>query len=164
MKYAEYLKVLPIQAPVDIVAVATASGYVDVSNAVGPIEIAVQFGAVASTDSTGGVVVTIEASTAGSSNATETAIAFKYRLSAAVATDTMGAITDATSAGATVGQGDDNKVLLCYVKPEQLAGVGADFKYLRIVETPTAEVTSTLVGAVVRFTDRYAGNAIPSST
>jgi hypothetical protein len=53
---------------------------------------------------------------------------------------------------------------LCYVKPEQLAALGADFKYLRAVETPTAEVTSTLVGAVVRFNDRYAGNSIPSSS
>ena len=164
MKYAENVKILPIQAPVDIVAAATATGYVHVSEALDPIEIEVLFGAIASTDSTGEVVVTVEASTAASSNATETAIAFKYRLSAAVATDTMGAITDAAAAGVAVANTSDSTLLLIYVQPEQLAALGADFQYLRVVETPTAEITSTLVGAVARYRPRYMGNSIPSAT
>lgn len=163
-KYAENMKVLPLQAPVDIVATATATKYIDVGNAVGPIELAVQFGAITSTDTAGGCTVTIEASTASSSNATESAIAFRYRLSAAVDTDTMGAITAATATGVRVLEATDNVVLLCYVEPEQLAAAGADFKYLRVVETPSAEVTATLVGAVARFPARYAGNSMPAST
>lgn len=164
MSFAQSTKVLPILAPADIVATATATQYVDVGKAVGPIEIAVQFGNVASTDSTGEVVVTIEASTAGASNASEQAIAFKYRLSAAVATDNMGAITDATASGAAVGQASDNTLLLCYVNPDQLAALGADFNWLRAVVTPTSEITATVVGAVARFTPRYAQNAIASDT
>lgn len=163
INFAESFKVLPILAPADIVATATATQYLDLKYAEGLVEIAVQFGNVASTDSTGEVVVTIEASTAGSSNATEGAIAFNYRLSAAVATDTMGAITAATVSGASVGQGDDNKVLLCYVDPSAVAGT-ADRRYIRAVITPTAEVTATLVSAVARFVPRYAGNSIPAST
>lgn len=163
--YNENVKVLPLLAPQDIVATATASGYIRVSEAAGTIELSVPFGNVASTDSTGEVVVTVEASTAGTSNATETAIAFKYRLSAAVATDTMGATTAATSAGVAVGQADDNKLLTIFVEPDQLAAVGADFQYLRAVITPTSEITATVIGGVqARYRSRYAGASIPSST
>lgn len=167
MKYAfaETVKYLPLLAPSDIAANATASQYMNVQDAAGIIELAIPFGNIASTDDTGGVTVTVEASTAGSSNATEQAIAFKYRLSAAVATDLMGAITSATSAGAVVDEGDDNKTLLVYVDPSTLAALGNDYKYIRAVLTPTAEVTATLQGGVhARFVPRYAGNAIPSST
>jgi hypothetical protein len=163
--YLENKKELNLLAPQDIVATATPSAYVNVANAVGTIEFQIPFGAIASTDSTGGVTVTIEASTAGSSNATEQAIAFKYRLSAAVATDTMGAITDATTAGAVVGNATDNVTLFCFVNPAALAALGADLNWLRVVVTPTAEITSTIVGGVhCSFVPRYAQNSIPSST
>lgn len=163
--YLENEKVLNLLAPQDIVATATASAYINVKNAAGTIEIDVPFGNVASTDSTGEVVVTVEASTAGSSNATEQPIPFRYRKSAAVATDSMGAITEATTSGAAVGQADDNKILHIFVEPDALAALGADLNWLRVVITPTAEITVTIIGGVIaRFVPRYAGNAIPSST
>ena len=163
--YAEERKELNLLAPQDIVATATASAYIDVGDAAGTIEFQIPFGAIASTDSTGEVVVTLEASTAGSSNATETAIAFRYRLSAAVATDTMGALTAATSAGVAVINTSDNCTLFCYVEPSVLAATGADFQWLRAVITPTAEITSTIVGGVhCSYRSRYAGASIPSST
>lgn len=163
--YNENRKELNLLAPQDIVATATASAYVNVKHAAGTIEFQIPFGNIASTDSTGEVVVTIEASTAGSSNATESAIAFKYRLSAAVATDTMGALTSATSSGVAVGNASDNCTLFCFVEPDQLAALGADFSYLRAVITPTAEITATVVGGVhCSFVPRYAGASIPSST
>jgi hypothetical protein len=163
--YLENKKELNLLTPSDIVATATASAYVDVSNAVGTIEFQIPFGAIASTDSTGEVVVTIEASTAASSNATEDAIAFKYRLSAAVATDTMGAITDAADTGVAVLNTSDNCTLFAFVEPAKLAALGADFKFLRVVITPTAEITSTIHGGVhCSFVPRYAQNSIPSST
>lgn len=163
--YSENVKFLPLLAPQDIVATATASQYVDVGDAAGTIEFTIPFGNVASTDSTGEVVVTLEASTAGSSNATEQAIAFRYRLSAAVATDSLGATTSATVSGAAVGQGDDNKTLLCYVEPAALAALGADIQWLRAVITPTSEITATVIGGVqVRYRSRFAGASIPSST
>lgn len=163
-RYNENEKVLPILAVQDIAATATATSYVNVKNAVGPIELVFHFGAITSTDSTGEAVVTIEASTAGSSNATEQAIAFKYRKSAAVDTDSMGAITDATTVGAAMVSTDDNFVLSVFVDPNALAALGADFNFLRGVITPTTDVTATLVGVSARFTPSYAGNAIPSAT
>jgi proline racemase len=163
--YLENCKELNLLAPQDIAAVATQSAYIDVGDAAGTIEFQIPFGAITSTDTTGGVVVTLEASTAGSSNATEQAISFRYRKSAAVATDTMGAITDATTTGVEILNAVDNITLFCFVEPAALAALGADFQWLRAVITPTAEVTVTLVGGVhVMFHARYAGNAIPSST
>lgn len=163
--YNENKKELNLLAPQDIVATATASAYINVTEAAGTIEFQIPFGTIASTDSTGEVVVTLEASTAGSSNATESAIAFKYRLSAAVATDTMGTLTAATSAGVAVVNTSDNCTLFCFVEPSQLAALGADYMYLRAVITPTAEITSTILGGVhCSFRARHAGASIPAST
>ena len=154
---------LPILAPADIVATATASQYVKIANVgTGQLEIAVAFGAIASTDSTGEVVVTIEANDANdtsSSDNNEGAIAFSYRLSAAVGTDNLGAVTAATSAGVAVSNATDNVTLFCYVDPAVAAK-----KYVRAVITPTSEITSTVVGATARFVPRYAQNDTPQST
>lgn len=163
IRYAEGLKILPILAPADIVATATATQYIDLK-LVNWATLFVQFGAVTSTDSTGAAVVSLQASTAGTSNATELSVAFPYRLSAAVATDTMGALATATTDGASVGQADDNKVLVVDVDPAVIAALGADYRYVRLVVTPTAEVTSTIVSAVAVLEHRFPGNSIPSST
>lgn len=163
--YHENTKVLPLLAPQDIVATATASQYIDVGDAAGTIEFSIPFGNVASTDSTGEVVVTLEASTAGTSNASEQAIAGRYRLSAAVATDTMGATTAFTTSGVAVNNTDDNKLLTLFVEPSTLAALGADIQWLRAVITPTSEITATVIGGVqCRYRSRYAGASIPSST
>lgn len=167
MKYAEEFKIVPLLGSIDIVATATSSNYVALKDVVGLLEISVNFGLITSTDSTGEAVVTLQASNVSdttSSDLAEAAIAFSYRLSGAVGTDTMGAITAATSAGVAVVNTSDNVSLLCYVDPSAVATLDAGYKFVRAVVTPTAEVTSTVVGAVARFLPRYAGNAIPSSS
>lgn len=165
VRYAEGLKILPILANTDIVATATATQYVDLDK-INWATFFVQFGNIASTDSTGEVVVTIEASTAATSNATEGQVLFQYRLSGAVATDSMGAITTPASAaaGAPVNNTDDNKVLIIDIDPSIVAASAADRRYIRAVITPTAEITATAVSAVAVLEPRYIGNAIPSST
>lgn len=163
IRYAQGLKVQPILAPADIVATATGSQYFDLDQ-LNWATVLVQFGNVASTDSTGEVVVTVEASTAGSSNATEGAIAFSYRLSGAVATDSMGAIGAATSAGVAVNNTSDNTILIIDIDPAVVAASAADRRYCRVVITPTAEITATVVGATLVAEPRYPGNSIPSST
>ncbi len=163
-KYAENEKVLPVLAPIDIVATATNTAYVDMKYNTGLVEFEINFGVVTSTDSTGGICVTVEASTSQASSDSGTAIAFNYRLSAAVATDTMGDITAATSAGATVlSSALDNCSLLLFVDPSVIQAVDTA-RYVRAVITPTTEETVTLVGGVCRFTPRFAGNSQPSST
>ena len=112
------------------------------------------------------MVVTVEASTAGTSNATEGQILFQYRLSGAVDTDSMGAITTPASAaaGAVVSEAGDNKVLIIDIDPAVVAASAADRRYVRAVITPTSDLTATVVGAITILEHRYPGNAIPSST
>lgn len=165
--YQENEKVLNLLAPQDITETTTATAYIDVGDAVGKIELMIPFGAMASTDTTDVILVTVEASTAGSSNATEQSIAFKYRKSSAVATDDLGAITASGSTGVEINTNDDdNKTLFLYVDPAALAALGADINWLRVKLAPgTTDVTQCIVGGVhARFTSRYAGNDIPSAT
>jgi len=160
LRFAEKLKLLPILAPVDTAATAVATQYVDLK-AYHWASILVHFGAV----TTGTATLTIEASTAASSNATEAAVAFKYRLSAAVASDSLGAITAATSAGFTVATTDDNKTFILDLDPSALpSNPGADYRFIRAVISPTTDMAALLVGATFIGEPRYPGNAIASAT
>jgi hypothetical protein len=160
IRYGQGLKPLPILTVADVVATATATAYFDLDQ-LNWATVIVSFGAIASTDSTGEVVITVEASTA----ATEGNVAFSYRLSAAVGTDSMGAITAATAAaGAAIPNTADNTVVLIDIDPAVVAASAADRRYVRLVITPTSEITSTIVGAILIAEPRYPGNAIPSST
>lgn len=165
IRYGEGMKIQPILAPADIVAVATPTKYIDFDQ-VNWATFLIQFGAMTTTDTTGEVVVTVEASTAGTSNATEGQILFQYRLSGAVDTDSMGAITTPASAaaGAVVSEAGDNKVLIIDIDPAVVAASAADRRYVRAVITPTSDLTATVVGAIAILEHRYPGNAIPSST
>ena len=164
IRYGQGLKVLPILTVADVVATATPTAYFDLDQ-LNWATVLVSFGAIASTDSTGEVVITVEASTAASSNATEGTVAFSYRLSSAVATDSMGAITAAVAAtGAAIPNTADNTVVLIDIDPAVVAASAADRRYVRLVITPTAEITSTIVGATLIAEPRYPGNAIPFST
>jgi hypothetical protein len=159
LRYVEKTKALPILAPADIAATATASQYFDLENAHWAT-IAVQFGAI--TNST--IAVTVECSTAASSNATEQTIGFNYRLSSAVATDSMGAITAATTTGAALAATDDNKTLFIDLDPSAVAALAADMQFARVVITPATDNTAVLVGAIAYLEPRYPGNTIASAT
>jgi hypothetical protein len=163
IRFGENVKILPILTIGDIVATATGTAYVDLDG-VNWASFLVTFGTVASTDSTGEVAITVEASTAGSSNATEGAITFHYRLSAAVATDTMGAITAATVAGAAINNTADNTVVIIDVDPSVVAASAADRRFVRLMITPTAEVTATNVSVIAILDTRHKSKSIPSST
>lgn len=161
IQFAENFTLRPILAPQDITEVATYTSYVDLKTS-NWATFLVQFGNVAGDAST----VTVEASTAASSNATEANVPFRYRLSGAVDTGTMGAITAATSDGVSIGTSDDNKLLVVDVDPAALpTNPGADFRFLRVKVTPASSgATATLVGAIAVLTPRYPGNTIPSAT
>lgn len=162
LRFAEGFKLLPVLRPVDIVATATATSYVDLDNA-NWCSFWVQFGSLTS-DSTDLITITVEASTAGSSNATEAAIAFSSRLSAAVDTDTLGAIVSNASTGLAITATDDNKGVWIDVDPSAVAASAADRRYVRVVITPNSEVAACVVSATAFLEARYTGNSIPSST
>lgn len=162
LRFAEGFKLLPVLKPQDIVATATASSYIDLDNA-NWCSIWVQFGSLTS-DSSDFITVTVEASTAGSSNATEAAIAFYSRLSAAVDTDTLGAIVTNTATGVAINATDDNKGLWIDIDPSAVAASAADRRFVRIVVTPDALVAACVVSATAFLETRFTGNSIPSST
>lgn len=159
MRINENVRFVPLIAPQDIVATATSSPYIRMNRVVGELEFDVMFGTITATDSTGTVVVTVDASSDGGTDASPTAIAFNYRLSAAVGTDNLGDWTAATSSGYTVQHTDDNKVLLVYVDPAVAAN-----KYVRVTLTPGDSPTGTLCAVSARYIPRYAQTESPSST
>ena len=165
MAHVQELKVLPLLGPIDVAAVATASQYIDIDQCVGLIEFEVAFGAITATDSsTSEMAVTVQASTAGGTDA-GTAIAFQYALSSAVATDSMGAITAATSSGTVVNSSTgDNKLLMVYVDPAVVAAVGTGYRYANVKVDGTAGVTAAIVGVVGRYLPRFSQASQPSST
>lgn len=163
LNMAEEIQVVPVLAPADVVATATPTKYVNLAKVgSGQVEFELLFGAIASTDSTGEVVITVEANDVNdtsSSDNNEGAITFNYRVSAAVGTDAMGALTAGAAAGASVINTLDNTAVLVYVDPAVAAK-----KYVRVMATPTAEITSTIFGAVARFVPRKAQASQSSSS
>lgn len=161
LKFMEGMKVLPIYSPASIVADdPVATSYVDL-NHINWCTLALHFGVITCDTPT----VTLECSTAATSNATEVAIGFQYRLSTAVDTDdtAAGTITTATSTGVAVGAGDDGKVLFVEVDPSAVAAVAADMRWVRAV-VDQADASACVMGAVAFMETRYPGNATISST
>lgn len=155
LNFAEEYQVVPILPPQDILLTGTGTDYVKMSSiGQGQLEIEIFAGNLGATDSTGNLLVTVQTSTSGDSDATAD-IAFNYRLSAAIGTNTWGTITAATSAGiAMVSSTADNMMMLIYVDP---AVAGAE--YVKAYLQPSTDSTATMVSAVARFIPRYAQNA-----
>jgi hypothetical protein len=154
MRFDEQNHFIPLISPVDAVAVAKTTAEVDLGEAQWA-----QFYAFFGTVTTATVVVTLEkcTDTSGTSN---TAIAFPYRLSAAAGTDTMGAITAATSSGVTIGVGDDDKCLIVEVDPNAVAALGGP--YARLVVTPNGSTSACEVAVWAMALPRNAQNVVLS--
>lgn len=144
---------VPLVAPQDIAANATATPFVSLKNALhGALYIS--FGSITAASADQSITVTLEAATAAASGS-EVAIPFKYRLSGAVGSNTWGAITDATSSGMSVATTDDNKMLAIEI-PGGLDSLLADATHVRAVITPNAGGTATLTNAFAVLEPRYA--------
>jgi hypothetical protein len=85
-----------------------------------------------------------------------TAIAFKYRKGSATGTDSMGAVTDATTSGVTIAATDDDKLLLIDVDP---AALSAGRPYLRVVADPGASASAVEIAILAILKPRYAQNS-----
>ena len=95
------------------------------------------------------LTVTASAATAGSSG---TALAFKYRATAAAGTDTLGDLTDVESTGLTLTHtAFDNKVLIIEVEGIELTD---DKPYVGIVLTDPGSATA-YVSLVAELKPRY---------
>ena len=164
LRYAEGMKLLPILAPVAGTTSAVASAYIDAAD-FNWLSFLVNFG-VTTSDSTDTITVTVECSTAASSNATEVSLPFEYRKTAAVGTDTIGDITSVSTGtdGVTITAEEDAVALLIEINPDAIGASLADGRYLRVVVTPSAAVGAFVACANFLGEPKYQRNSIPSST
>lgn len=95
--------------------------------------------------------------------AASAAIGFRYRKSAAVGTDTIGAWATATTAGVELTSSTDNgKMLEILVESSELTPVtGTEYPYVMLTLTP-ASASACLVSAVAVLEPRYI-QAVPPS-
>lgn len=146
--------VVPLVAPIDSIDTNIASPYVNLKDALHCTFFA-YFGVLTATSSDNVITVTIEASTSTTSNATEVAIPFKYRLSGVTGVDTWGVVTSVANTGVDVsitGSGEGH-MLAIDVDPaaiEKLHGE-RDAKYVRLVGVinDTGTVTLNAIWAVL---------------
>lgn len=137
--------VVPLKAPVDSAGTAFATPYVNLKDALHCTFFA-YFGNIAAATADQSVIVTMEASTSTTSNATEVALAFKYRKSGATGTDTWGAITSVASTGATVLTTDDGSMYAFDLDPAAIEAAHGqrDAKFVRLVVGIDAGGSATL--------------------
>jgi 2-phospho-L-lactate guanylyltransferase (CobY/MobA/RfbA family) len=153
--FVEYDNVFPLLAPLDIAGTATATPYVDLKTA-HDATIFVYVGAIttASADQTAGPVITIEAALTGASASTEVNYEFKYRLSAAIGTNTWAAISTA-SAGVDLTVTGDGKMLAIHIDPAAVQEALANARFVRAVITPGTGGATCLVAAWAVIRPRY---------
>lgn len=158
--FVQYENIIPLIMPQDITSTATASGYVDLRNAQ-QAAFYVMIGNLNSATATDMEVITVQAATA--EGGTEAAIAFNYRLSGAVGSNTWGAITAATTAGVTLDPAThDNMCLWIEIDPDALAA--NDYRYVRLVATDTPDMANCLIAVSAFIAPRYKQSTMISAT
>ena len=161
LRFAEGIKVLPVLTPADIAATNTWTAFVDLDLA-NWVTFVAQYGACSSAGATCDDCLIQVMSSSVASTAGIDAIGFTYRLSSAVGTDSMGAITTGTSDGITVGPLLDNKCVIIDVDPSVVAAKGALERWVCLEFTPASTITT--VGVIAYIEPKSPGNSIPSST
>lgn len=166
LRFVEGLDVRVDTAPVAFTTSAVQSTFRDAREA-NWITYLVAFGVMTS-DSTDTVTVTIEVCPISTTtDSSEEAVPFKYRLSPAVGTttDPWGTITAATSSGiAVTASADDSKALCIDIDPAAIPADVAGGRWVRCVATPSAQVASGVITIVSAFEPRYPRNGLAETT
>lgn len=161
-RFASALNTIPLIAPVDTAATAI-QGNIKLSGAHGGTAF-IFFGVDTAASADQAVTVTVEAATSSASTGAA-AVAFNYRLSGAVGANTWGDITAATSAGVSIAiSTDDNKILAIDLDPSKFVAAKADTTHARVVITPNAGATATLVAAFAQLEPRVSQASMISAT
>jgi len=156
-QFEMYQNVVPLVAPIDGTTGTVATGYLDMGT-FHRGTLFIYFGVVTSTTDTDTVTVTLECSSASTSDASEEAIPFQYRLSGTVAIgNTWGAVGSATSAGLSLGASTvfDGKCLGIDIDPSVFVGHMPEAKYVRAQVTPSAAYSVMLYSAFAVTEPRY---------
>ncbi len=157
--FAGYDNIVPFLAPQDIASTATTCPYVDLVNA-NKAGFLISFGAITTGTATDKYVITVQCATA--EGGTEAEIAFRYRVSGVVGSNTWGAVTTASTAGVDVGSTDDNKSYWLEIDPDELAA--NDYRYARAVITDTPDMAAGLVAGFALLEARYKQTTFISAT
>jgi hypothetical protein len=161
VRFGQGLNVIPVLEPKNIAATGTWTGSVDL-DLVNWVTFVAQLGAISSAGASCADVTLTVVCTSLASTASATEIAFQYRLSAAVATNSWGAVTAGTSDGVAFGPAIDNMAIMVDVDPAVVAAKAAVKRFVSLKFTPTSTITNV---AVVAYAEpRYPGNSIPSSS
>ena len=156
-QFEMYQNVVPLVAPIDGTTGTVATGYLNMGT-FHRGTLFIYFGVVTSTTDTDTVTVTLECSSASASNASEEAVPFQYRYSAAFATgNTWSAVTAATSAGASLGASTvfDGFMVGIDIDPSVLVGHMPEAKYVRAQLTPSAAYSVMLYSSFAVTEPRY---------
>jgi hypothetical protein len=154
--------IVPLLAPVDNVAAETATAYIDLKLAQDACFL-VTNGLITSASATDMVTVTLEAATGVTG--TEAAIAYNYRISAAVGANTWGDIATAAATGIELDPAaNDNMFLLVDANPVKVQAEKADARYVRIRIGTAADMGAHLVGVVAFIKPRYKQDVMTSAT
>ena len=146
LKYGMNTHIIPVFAPLDVVATDINTTHVKVSNALS-CAFLLSFGVI-----TGDTInITVEESTSAATTGAE-AIGFGYRLSGDTASDTWGAVTTCDSLGATITASEDYMLLWIEV---DLAEMSDDCNYVSVLGTTGGSMSECVVGAVAFLESRY---------
>jgi hypothetical protein len=152
-----YENVVPLLAPFDRAGTLLETPYIDLQSA-NRASFLLYFGVVTSTTATDTLTLTMEASTASTSNASEEAIPFNYRLSTTFAAgNTWGAVTAATSAGVSLGASTvfDGFCVMVDVDPAYITEKKPTARYVRLVGTHADAYSVMLVTCIGVVDPRY---------
>jgi hypothetical protein len=152
--FSERAHVIPVLAPIDIIATDVTTDVVDAGEMTRGFFV-VNFGVVTGDTCT---IFLYECDDIVPTNST--AIAFNYRLSSAVGTDVMGAITAATAAAGYVAPATvDGKCVVVEVDP---AALSAGYPYVKLGLVTGASMSACLVSATFVAEPRNAQNVVAS--
>jgi hypothetical protein len=155
---------VPLLAAVDKSTNNWATPYVDLKDVLDCTFI-MSAGVLTGAATTDTLALTVEASSAGASNASEAAIAFNYRTISAVGTDTTGAVTAATVTGITgITMSDDGKSWLISVDPAAVAAGATNGRYCRVVCTKTGTMSAAFWSALAVLKPRHAATTMISAS
>jgi hypothetical protein len=160
--YAMYENIVPGVMPFDTAATASSSQFIDLK-AAHSCAFLVLFGAMTADSADQTVTITVEAATGAASTSGET-IAFNYRQSGAVAANTWGVKTAATSAGLTLAGSDATGTMVWVeVDPAAVAAAKEDARWIKCEVTPT-NLTALNVAVCAFVEPRFAQTTMVSTT
>lgn len=162
-KYGMDENIIPLLIPLDRVATAAATPWVDLKTA-NEFSFLVYYGALTGGSAGDALTVTVECASAAASGS-ETAVAFAYRLSSATGANAWGDVTAAASTGVTLAENaDDNKALLVHLDFGTLLAAKDDARFARLVLTPAANFAASTACVIGLLDPAYKQAAMVSAS